>query len=201
MTKASDTRSSEAEAYMLYPNDGLADLYVGLMIMLFGLFLWVEMPWMPAIFVAAFIPLWPSLKKSIVEPRLDQLDWSSGETERQRLVLGGLVIVGLVVMAVGMLFAFLLSRSGLPVWLDSFLSDYTLIVIGAVGALVWSAVGALSGVNRFYAYGGLTLLAFYVVNQTALSLPLGIAALGAIIMVVGGAVLIRFLIKYPVRHS
>ena len=91
--------------------------------------------------------------------------------------------------------AALLAGAYLP--LAVFLAENYMIVLGVIGAAIFSLVAYLSDIKRFYAYGAMNLIVFpsgYIFS-TALYQPL--ILLGALITFSGAVLLWRFLRKYP----
>jgi hypothetical protein len=87
-----------------------------------------------------------------------------------------------------------------PIWLRTFLVD--IVVMGVLVGL-FSALGYLFGVGRLYLYGwllggsNLTAAVLYDGAPEGFNLPLGLAS--AVILAIGGALLVRFCRNYPIQ--
>lgn len=189
--------NNKRPAYYFYPHDGLVDVFIGIMLLLGGLFIWVEMPWMPAIFIASLVPALQGAKKSITAPRLTRIGWSEKSTGPSKNLLPALLWLGVLALLLGIILFALLAGGILPEWPGAWIADYALLGVGAVGAVMWAAAAWLTGANHFYIYGGLTLATFCLVALVPFPFILGLAGLGAAILLIGLAVLIRFMLKYP----
>jgi hypothetical protein len=84
-----------------------------------------------------------------------------------------------------------------PAWFLDGLREYLTLVLGLLAAVILSGAAWLSGLQRLYAYGLLTAVAFvgaYVLNAP-IALALGMT--GGVITVWGGVMLARFVRKHP----
>jgi hypothetical protein len=83
-----------------------------------------------------------------------------------------------------------------PQWVSWF-KEYSFLLFGAVLAVIIGVVAYVFEVSRVYAYAVLTLIAFAGDRLLNMHPSLSLILLGAIVLLSGLVVLIRFLRKYP----
>lgn len=194
MTSALDLKQLERKAYLTYNQDGFMDLAVGLFILAFGL---------DMLFYANFAAISPILllglfwlaKRKITYPRVGFAKFSPERVRVLKKALLG-IQVGLVISALLGLVAFLGFSGYLP-GLRGFFRQYSLLLLGAVMAGLFSLAGAMLENWRLHVYAALTLTAFVVGYLIGLHPRFFMIPLGAVITLSGLVVLIRFLRKYP----
>ena len=187
----------ERRTYLLYHQDGLIDIIIGLCIMGFGLNMFTDssafsiLAWMPVIFL-------PGLKNKITVPRLGYAQFDRKRTGSLRL-MAVLMVLGLVALLAGV-FVFIGVRNRSPE-MTAWLKTYLMVVLAAVVAFVMVLSGWMSGIKRLYAYAALTLLVVAGGDWIGVEPPLFVLVLGALIMGSGLVLLSRFLRKYPVQKG
>jgi hypothetical protein len=122
-------------------------------------------------------------------PRLGYVEFGPGRKSRTRsaifFLLLAVVLANLVTMS-----AWIYPSLGVA------LEENFMIIAGAAGAILLSVVAYLSGISRFYIYGGVTLVLFLLgFGQGAL--PQFMFLLGTLITISGVVLLIRFLGGHP----
>lgn len=183
--------------YMVYYEDGLWDLYLGLILLLVGIAEWNAAP-LIGIIPAIFYPLLLAAKQAITAPRLRPADLPPAQGEARRtlvfLVLGLALLLGLSV------FVLMAGEptTGLRSWLDRYLPTVLwLLVIGLFGA--W---GYASGERRLIGYAALFVAAWVISFWVELPLYVYALVLGTLIAASGLAVTIRFVQAHPkVAHG
>ena len=190
----------EQRAYMRYHEDGLADLMIGLSVLLGGLYLVVD--WdipLGAVWVVLWLPLWLSAKKSITARRAPNVEISEVRYAGMMKAATFVVITLVLLVFAGSLL--LVGQSGglVPSWFVTGLREYLTVVLGLVGSLVLTIAAWLSGLNRLYAYALLTAVAF--VGSYLLHAPAGlaVAVVGGVVMLWGLVMLSRFVRSHPVQ--
>lgn len=185
------------EPYMYFQRDGLLDIYIGLILILTAAMLWSDMPWLVGIYPALFLPAWQSAKRSIVAPRVKDLELNGLSTEQvaaKRAMLMGLA--GLVLLlGVGMFW--LLAANNLPAWLTDLTRLAVPVILGGVALLVLVFVGFINNARRFYLYAALAVLAVGVSLLLKLSILWILLAAGVAIFLSGVVMLVQFLREYP----
>ena len=150
------------------------------------------------------------LRRRISTPRVGYAKPRRSRAKKLLLIVSAL----LVALTVGLVITTLVGSNSAPgetiapatgagaaqVWARSYLVEIV-VMLTLIG--LFSVMGYVFGVSRLYLYGWLLgggNLASVIMNRDAperLNLPLALAA--GIILVVGSALLVRFLRKYPVR--
>lgn len=193
-------KECEQEAYMYYHQDGLADIFIGLGILSFGLGMFIDQAWLFTLIPAIFLPLWQAAKKSITAPRMNNVEFPSAQYASVKKAIGFLVGMLALAMVAGIAVFWGQSTGNMPLWLLTWLTwlrEYFMLAFGLFGAFLMSVSALLSGFNRLYAYAVLTVAVFaggYLLNA---SLPLSVVLMGVMIFLSGLGLLIQFLRKYP----
>lgn len=191
----------ERRAYMLYHQDGLADIVLGLAMLGFGFYIITGsvatsfLTWMPFIF------LW-SYKQRITVPRVKFTDLSPERIAATsiRSTLFGIVIgIGLLVTLVAGIALFIAFGNISPV-LQSWIKDYGLLSLGVAIVAFMGILGYMWGNSRLYAYAGLTAVAIAATYLFTIPLSITITLLGLVVLLCGVVVLIRFLRSHPLSR-
>lgn len=182
------------QAYVAYHQDGLIDMLIGLGIIGFALSLtdsgtaFLALSWLPILF---YIPL----KNRITVPRFGYVQFDSQQKTRSLLVLllgmGSLSLLFLL----GLFFA--LRFDTLPQAVIEWLHRYDMLVFGLFGAIILVSGALWTGLNRLYSYAALALVLITAGILLDLHVVLYLTALGLIPLLVGIALLMRFLNAYP----
>ena len=182
---------------MAFPDDGIADIYIGLILILFGVFMFTEMPWLAGALVASFIPAFQSSKKNFTAPRIAKTGFSPRRPEGNQILIISLLILGVLALVAGML-AFGLTTSGLlPDWLWQALFDYGLIMVGSIGTLIWMTAAYFTEARRYYGYAALSLILAILTFLLGLPFPVYILSMGLMVLLVGSFYLFTFVRRYP----
>jgi len=182
---------------MAYPHDGIADIYIGILIILFGLFMFADMPWLAAAMVASFIPLYQASKRAYTAPRISQLEFSPSRRGGGSVVLSILLLLGVAALVFGVLVFGLNNAGDLPAWLGTVLFEYGAVTAGAAAALLWVIAAYFGEVNRYYGYAALTLTLAAIGFASSLPFALSATLLGAIVFCVGLTILYQFVHRCP----
>ena len=179
--------------YERYLEHGLVEIYLGILFISFLLF------YIPGFYILAAYPfmfmgfIGPYLWKKIIAPRLGYVKWGglgSGKSNKLAILL-------FAITAAFFIFIFILIING-PRYPSDWEIEMHLIIIGIVGLTICSITGFISGVQRFYYYGIVTLLIFNMAHLFNASAILSFVILGIFFLVVGFYLLIRFLKNHPV---
>jgi hypothetical protein len=185
----------ERRAYLSYHQDGILDLFIGYNVLLFGLWILADMAYLAGAFAAISTPIYAQAKKQITVPRLGYVKFAPSRTAKTKKTMLLLVIAGVLAFIPGVLL-FITTESGIlsPIQL---LLEYGMIVIGVAGMVLLAVVAYISEIRRLYAYSALFFAIF--TGGYFLSIPFfyHLMTLGAIIMLSGVYLLIRFLREYP----
>lgn len=193
-----DLGDLERQAYQESLSDGLIDLFIGLSLASIGVvWLWIE--WLPGLAgIVQPILVWALLRirHRVVEPRLGYVAWRAPRLrwERRHVILFAALLLAAFLVGNGVMYAIREGETfrtqgiapGLPA---------SVLAIGAFG------VAARTRIRRLWAYG-VVLAGAAVVTILADANPGGsLLVSGALICVVGGVLLARFLRTNPVRDA
>lgn len=200
----SNLREVEKRTYMSYHQDGLIDIFVGVYVLLFGLSIWLFTlgefsMWfiIPAIFVAIMAPIWVSVKKKITMPRIGYVKFGIKGANKLLAIFIGLMVVGLGAFMV-------ISFANTQAWVQALrdlIIPNSMIIIGVGAAAISVLFGYTMGLNRLYAYGLLTLLAFVIGYFIIIPFAYILLLLGFVIIVNGFVLMISFVRKYPLAKG
>jgi len=196
MSQNTNLKEIERKA-KLYHGDGLFDIALGLGILLAGIAMTFDWIAFGGIYIVLLIPAMRSAKQSITVPRMRYIDFRPApDAERKVKWVILIVVLGMAVLfTLGLVVS---EYEALPSWLTAWLREYAGVVSPALlVGLGWLTVLA-TGVKRSYAYTALAVIAFASAYCFNLEFPLVFTVLGAVILLSGMVVLVRFLRKYPV---
>ncbi len=201
VTQEPNLREIEKKAYMSYHQDGLLDIFVGVYILGFGLGIWADIivgffgfgSIMPAILIATILPIWIAAKRKITMPRIGFVKFGARGSNKLFAIFLGLMVVGL-----GVFFAFALFQDGLSPVLDLVFQN-GLILVGIGSLAVCVLFGYSMGLKRLYAYGLLALIALVIGHFVGIFFAYILMALGTAVVATGVALLIGFVRKYPLQ--
>lgn len=188
---------SETDArYLLYNQDGMLDVFIGLGIIAAGFFIRTELVWMLAILIPALLPAWQLFRKRFLQQRIGELDFDPQKQARsQRLLLYITLLFGVLVLAgVGVFFAFEAGDGTSNNWAR----DYFLVISGGVFGILWFVAAILLRVKRYFLYGVLCAAGLATSQFTGIGFPLALILIGSAISLIGTLILIRFIQEHPV---
>jgi hypothetical protein len=185
----------ERRAYLSYHQDGILDIFIGFIILLFSLWILADMAYLAGVFVAIFMPIYAQAKKQITVPRLGYVKFAPSRTTKAKKTILLLVIAGVLALIPGVLL-FMTTLKGILAPIQ-FLTEYGMIVIGLAGMVLLAVVAHMSEIRRLYAYSALFFAIF--TGGYFLSIPFFyyLMTLGVVILLSGAYLLIRFLHEYP----
>ena len=180
----------QRKVYMTFFQDGVWDIFLGLFVLGWGLSILTEGTYLPgALFVVLYFTIW-GIKKWLTYPRIGYVRFSA--TSRQRIKVR-FVILGIVVMLLGVMISVLWGIGTRPQWL----ADYFPILFNGMLAAIVCLAAYWVRVNRFYLHAALIFLAAVFHQWFGIEWEFGFIGAGSIIVIIGVALLIRFLRKYP----
>ena len=183
---------------MLYPHDGIADIYIGLAILLFGLLLFTSMPWLAGALVASYVALYQASKRRFTGPRIRQIALKPTRGGNRAGILVVLLVLGVVALVGGLILSGLTSGSRLSPENWASLVYVLKMAAGVGAALLWAIIAFLGEVKRFYGYALLTLALAAGVLLLGAPFQLAVILLGLVVFITGLAILYRFVHRYPV---
>jgi hypothetical protein len=196
MNQKINLKEIERKAYTAYHQDGVVDVSAAVVILLFGIIMVGDMPWLGGIGGVSgilAISLYAAFKKYGTVPRLGYVKFPQQRAQRITaiaLVLGTLsALMGVV--------AFLQTTSqGTPDWILFLIENY-MLTIGIASAGLFILGGYAFKTKRIYAYALLTLAMFTIGHFLSFPLYYYLAVLGTIIMAIGIVLMARFVKTYP----
>lgn len=194
MSQEIDLKQIERKAYLSFYQDGIWDLFIGLAFIGMAVGVIYSNTGITAIIPCFAIVIIPGLKKLITLPRLGYVKLSSEREVKKRKNISALVLL-LTFTAVlgGIVFSAYTGNSGWQRWIKSL----ALIPFGAVLSLIAGAVGFLYGIKRVLIYAILILVIFVIGHILELRPTFHFSVIGITMTLVGFALLIRFIGKYP----
>jgi len=189
-----DMKEIERRVYMVYDEDGLVDIALGSVFLVWGVLLAIGPPFLITLLGPMALGIWYVGKRTITVPRVGLIEPGPKMANRMRnlalalLLLGALAFVGILLGILGD---------------SSALADYSLGFVGLVVAAGVCGLAYLLQANRLYAYAALLLVAFaggaaLADRITAVDMFLvSVILAGALIVLSGLVVLARFLRRYP----
>jgi hypothetical protein len=181
--------------YLVYHEDGLLDICLGLALLMFGVVLIANYPAFSGLILALLYPILMAAKQDITATRIRPADLSpaqvAGRMKAMSITLGVSLVIGVLLLA--------LTMGNLPLWLDSWLDRYLMAAILVAVAGLFVVWGLQSGAKRLFIYAGLILVARVSSFWLDLTLPQYAIALGVIISLIGLVVTARFMRDHPKR--
>jgi len=181
--------------YDSYYKDGLIDIFLGLVLMFVGLFIWVDTVWMGAIFIPTFTPAFQAARRRFLHPRLGDMKVESQlPASNQKVLLTVTLLMGLLMLAgIGAFFLFNLSDI-FSEWMQSTF----LLILGSICASVWVFAAIMLKHKQYYLYAAVTFAAFSAVQLTTLPFEAAFLILGGVVSLVGLLIFVRFIQDHPV---
>jgi hypothetical protein len=194
----------EGTDYLQYHGDGLLDIFIGLWLVGFGLWILVDNAVFIAMIPVLCVPVWRSIKKSVTARRMHKLGFTPTPNARQSLM--GIMLVIVLFVALGFLFGLVFFRAqsagDTPPWLlaaVAWVRAHDTLAFGLFGAFLFGISAALSGLNRLYAYALLTAIIAGGSYTLGAPLWLAVVVIGAMVFFSGMILLLRFLRRYPIE--
>jgi|GEM_PF-2409245 len=184
--------TSTARLYMVYQEDGLWDLYLGLILLVLGLAEWFEAP-LIVIIPAILYPILLAAKQAITAPRLRPEELPATQETRQRTTI--FIVIGLTLLFI--LLTTVLLAGNPSTWIRAWLDRYLVTTLWLLVIVLFAIWGYTSGATRLLGYAALFLLVFAATVWFDLPLYLYMLGLGALICVSGLAVMVHFVQAHP----
>jgi len=192
-------REVERRVWLRTFEHGLWDLAVGLLLLSFAVGILTEFYWISAIVVPVGLPVMRGLARRTIVPRIGHATFRG---RRKRSLAHVQLILAALALAGGGMFAFtaFATREAAPEW-AIWVRSHFIVAIGLIWGGALGVAGWAVDYPRLYAYGGLLFGALLAVDLLPTGYPLGHALIGVggLIALVGAALFIRFLRRYP-RH-
>jgi hypothetical protein len=195
---ATSLRDIERRAWLRTFEHGLWDIAIGLLLLSFGASILSGIYWMAAVWVPLAVPGLRDLARRLVVPRLGYVTFNARRersTTRVSILLAALAVAGLGMFLVSS-WSTRADAPAVVVWAQA----HALVVIGLIWGGALAAAGWTTDYPRLYVYGVL-LFAALLGSDLGLGYNMGhaLTVTGGAITLVGGALLVRFVRRYP-RH-
>ena len=172
-----------------YMEDGIWDMYLGVMALAFGLGILLDISYLAAIMVSIGFAFQSMAKNMVTFPRIGYIKLRKAKKRGMSAILTGVLVLGMMIFLVFML--------GDENPLRSFVKDNMLFFIAAI----WGGAIALAGISfhvrRYLAYA-LLVFAAVILSDWIGNLGLNLIVAGLLVMITGLVVMVRFIRKYPV---
>ena len=189
-----DMKEIERKVYMVYNEDGLVDIALGIVFLSWGVLLAFGPPFLITLLAPLALGIWYLGKRYIAIPRVGLIEPGPKMANRMRnlalalLVLGALAFAGVLLITLG---------DGVD------LGNYSLAIVGLIAAAGVCVLAYLLQANRLYAYAAVLFVAFtagaVLADQVTTfdAFLVAVILAGALILLSGLVVLARFLRRYP----
>jgi hypothetical protein len=190
----SELQETERKTYLAYFNDGISDLFAGLVVLSFGLgMLFGEatlfiFAWMP------FILIWP-FKRAVTYPRMGYVKFTPQRRRKLKRNWILLFVAGVFTLLLGVVST--LAFEGVVFNLREFMLQYGDLIVGVVMAIPFFLIGVLFEVGRFFGYSLLIIGGWALPYLVEVQSGLPVALSGGAIAFIGVGLLISFLSRYP----
>jgi len=185
----------ENRAYQTIWEDGLIDIFVGLALVLIGT-LWLTQDSAYGAFVApVLVPFWSVARNRISEPRRGVVNLSEERMVKENRKLAGLMLFGIATLIFGVArYAVWRSGSTPPAnWASHIVAGLPAVLLAIPSIIIAFAYGLM----RFLIYATALLVAAIAVVLLDLRPGWGFIPGGIVCLVLGCALLRRFIRKYP----
>lgn len=189
-----DLKEIERQVYLSYSEDGLVDIAIGVVIMVWGIMLSIEPTGLIGLLGILGMGIWYLGKRFITIPRTGMIQ--PGRKIQRRLT--NLAIFMLVLGSIAFLGILISRLVG-----SAFVVDHPLGILGLVLAAGVTLLAYLLNASRLYFYAVILFIAFAggeilagtITTFDAFALSVTIA--GGLILLSGVIILLRFVRKYP----
>ena len=189
MNADADLKPLVRRSYLIFFQDGLWDIFLGLFVLVWGLGILTDLAYLAgSLFVCLYLVVW-SLKRWLTYPRIGYARLGVRQEKFRQLVS---IILG-ITMTAGIIFAIIFIADDRPEWL----SDYFPLLFSGVLAAVVGVMTAWLGVYRFLVHAALIFIAGAVHQFMDIAWSHTYIGGGTVIIIVGAFYLVRFLKKYP----
>lgn len=179
-----DLADLEESAFRRSTHNGLADIFGGLSLVIFGITALTDIDLLPLGIVVLW-PFWEVAKQRLVVPRVGLVRYSAPRAQWLRSRLGILLVANVIVLVFGA-GAYLATRDSGP--LHDFMHKYKGVPLGVVITLMLLVIGYCFAARRAYLYA-LGLIALVVGGHLA-AVDLGWVILAGGAFFTGGGLLI-----------
>jgi len=196
MNQKINLKEIERKAYTSYHQDGVIDITIAVVILLFSVMMLGDIYLLGSIGGISGIlavSLYAGFKKLVTVPRIGYVKFPQQRAQRMVAIA---VALGTLSALMGLVAVLQTMSQGTPEWLVFLIENYMLTIGTAVAALFLLA-GYAFKTKRIYAYALLTLVLFVAGHFIYFPLYYYLTALGIILLACGLFLMIRFVSRYP----
>lgn len=189
MNMDTDLKKLVRRTYLVFFQDGLWDIFLGLFIIGWGVGILTDMAYLVGSwFIGLYFIMW-GLKRWLTYPRIGYV--KLGDREK-KIWVGISIVLGIMVL-VGVLFAIAFITDERPQWIqDYFPLFFSGMLAILVGGVAWSF-----GIYRFLLHAALIFIAGAVHQWSDIQWAHTYLGAGVVIVLLGIVILVRFIQKYP----
>lgn len=190
------TDSFEQEVVLYDSQDGLGDIFAGLLILSFGAGVLSGIFWLGGILVPVLFPVWQDAKKRLGRRR-KVFEATPVVLERARTNLAMMAAVGVLTLMLGFVVFALFSQEDLLPGVHAWLREYFELALGGLAALLLAVIGIIIRAGRYFLYAVLAIVIFTAGYLYQVNLGISMTLLGGWVFLAGLVVLLRFLREHP----
>jgi len=181
------------KAYTSYHQDGILDITISIVIIAFGIMIILDLPWLGGTFGIVAMSFYAAAKKVLTVPRIGYVKLPTQRAQRINVALLGLGVLSLLFAGLAFIQT---TGEGTPAWLQLLIDNY-MITIGLIISWLFVLAGYTFRTKRMYIYALASITLFGVGHFIYFPLQYYLTLLGILVMVIGLAMMIRFVRKYP----
>jgi hypothetical protein len=190
-----DLKELRKRATSSFHEDGIYDITIGLLVLIWGFSSFTDDSTFIVIWVAVF-PVYWWMKRRYTLPRIGMVRFArKGENSLPRVLVTSVIAGAIAVSLVFWWEATQVSKS----FFYYFITDNWGVVLGVCAAAAGVAYARVSYIPRFYAYSAVTLVIIGTAQYTGIPFGAHLLALGGIFLGSGSYLLYTFIHKYPVQ--
>jgi len=197
MNEKINLKEIERKAYTSYHQDGIIDIFIALFILSLAASIIADMIWLGWMFFIVGASIYATAKRVITVPRIGFVKFPQ---QRIKMIWIIAVVLGVLSTALGLITFMQVESGSTPTWLLFAIENY-MPVIGVSLATAFSVVGYSLRTKRMYAYATLALATFVPGHFLYFPLHYYMFLLGTLILLLGLAMLIRFVRRYPLSTT
>jgi len=190
-----DLASLEESTFRSRYDDGLLDLLAGLALLAMGLSIGTEMSGMAGVWAALIFPMWLGLRQRLIEPRTGYVEFAPERRAKLRRTQIILVLGGVFTLLGGVAVFVMTNREAGGPGIMKQLGPIPFAIALALPALIGAL---LLGVHRWFVHAGVIVGLVSAGHVLDLPFRLTLSTAGAIVLLIGVVILVRFLRAHPV---
>jgi len=194
---ANSLKQLERRAHLMYHRDGITDLAIGILVVLFGYGMKYDQTLIAPIYGCLGFPIWMLAKQWITEKRIGYVEFGAARKSRERKGWTVTLLAGCVFLIFGTA-SYAIVTGGGTGWLAG-IRGY--LLISMIFAVLSSGIGMVLDLARLHIYSLILLLMGILGHFLEWKPETGILLPGLLIVFTGAILLITFLLKYPAGGS